>query len=80
MGRVHCFHNPVSGKDRMVDPRLESLPSEWKPCEAEEISNEAERVAWFRNEGTGEILNSDPRLLPAALEGRGVDVRKIELV
>jgi hypothetical protein len=79
-GRAYYFHNPVTNEDRMLDPRLEPLPSEWEPCEAEESSDEAERVAWFRNKDTGETLNSDPRMLPEALESRGVDVRKIQLV
>jgi hypothetical protein len=78
--RAYYFHNPVTSEDRTVDPRLESLPSNWEPCEVEEISNEAERVAWFRNKDTGEVMNSDPRMLPVALESRGVDVRKIQLV
>ena len=79
-GRAYYFHNSVTSEDRTLDPRLESLSPEWEPYEIEETSNEAERVAWFRNKGTGETLNSDPRMLPEALKSRGVNVRKIQLV
>ena len=64
----------------MIDPRLELLPSEWETFEVEEARDEAERVAWFKNHRTGEILNSDPRMLPEPLKGHGVDVRTIQLV
>lgn len=78
-GRAYYFQNPITGEDRTVDPRLESLPSEWETCEIEETRDEAERVAWFRNKITGEILNSDPRMLPKALKTRGVNVTNIQL-
>lgn len=78
-GRVHFFHNPVTGENRTEDPRLQPLPSDWEPVQGGKTDSEAERVAWHRNKDTGQILNSDPRLLPEALEKRGVDVRMLQL-
>jgi hypothetical protein len=63
-GRAYHFQNPITSEDRTVDPRLESLPSEWETCEIENTYNETERVAWCGNKTTGEILKSDSIVLP----------------
>ncbi|PVH69947.1 HET-domain-containing protein [Cadophora sp. DSE1049] len=63
------------------DPRLPPLPPEW-----EEIKNNNSNHPWlitqcfFKNISTGEIMDSDPRMLPEALEQRGVELKRFRLV
>jgi hypothetical protein len=78
--RTHCFHNSVTGENSKLDPRLEAWSPEWELCEAVETEKEEGHDIRFRNKETGEVLNSDPRLLPAALESRGITVKRIRLV
>jgi hypothetical protein len=54
------------------DPRLEPLAPEWERVPRTRTTDDPVCFANFRNKTTGEVINSDPRLLPAALERRGV--------
>jgi hypothetical protein len=52
------------------DPRLGDLPPEWERLEVNETSDDPFYTQRCRNKITGEEINSDPRLLPEALEKR----------
>jgi hypothetical protein len=58
----------------LEDPRLEALPSEWEEVDKEDEARLRFHVQHHRNKVTGEIINSDPRLLPEALGVRGVQL------
>jgi hypothetical protein len=62
------------------DPRLDTLPQEWHEVEEEGDARLAFHTQHYKNKSTGEIINSDPRLLPEALEARGVHLETITLV
>ncbi|OTA62266.1 HET-domain-containing protein [Hypoxylon sp. EC38] len=64
------------------DPRLEQIPipPEWEPIEWERTRADPLNCKKFRNRDTGEVINSDPRLFPEALEARGVPLRTITLI
>ncbi|KAI0839984.1 HET-domain-containing protein [Hypoxylon sp. FL0890] len=64
------------------DPRLEQIPipPEWESIEWERTAADPHNCSKFRNRGTGEVINSDPRFFPEALEARGVPLRTITLV
>ena len=62
------------------DPRLGPLPSEWEPLDRDRTPDDPLHYAWFKNKVTGEEMNSDPRLLPEALEKRGVELQTFRLV
>jgi hypothetical protein len=62
------------------DPRLGPLPAEWKPIITKDRLWPSKRVEAFQNRDTGQILYSDPRLLPDALRARGVPLQTFTLV
>jgi hypothetical protein len=62
------------------DPRLDLLPQDWQEVEEESDARLAFHTQHYKNKTTGEIINSDPRLLPEALEARGVHLETITLV
>jgi hypothetical protein len=66
------FHHRQTDAVALEDPRLEALPSEWEEVDKEDEARLRFHVQHHRNKVTGEIINSDPRLLPEALEVRGV--------
>ena len=49
------------------DPRLESLTDEWELVHRDRTQDDPAFFQHFRNKRTGEVMNSDPRLLPEAL-------------
>jgi hypothetical protein len=66
-----------------ADPRLDALgpvPDEWEAVQSERMPGDPKNFQKFRNRSTGEIINSDPRLLPDALEGRGLQLELLRLV
>lgn len=75
-----CFRNSVTEEERLDDPRLGSLPPDWVQLEAKLVREEPHIFARFRNNVTGQVMNSDPRMLPQALKERGVNLRKFQLV
>ena len=62
------------------DPRLGSLPEDWERVSHDRTTDEPVVVAIFRNKSTGDIMNSDPRMLPDALKARGVNLEKFKLI
>ncbi|KAI1277039.1 HET-domain-containing protein [Xylaria sp. FL0933] len=76
------FQNNDLGQWSEDDPRLDNipLPAEWEPIELEWTRSDPEHCRKFRNRDTGEIINSDPRLLPEALLARGIPVKTITLI
>ncbi|KAI1387256.1 HET-domain-containing protein [Hypoxylon trugodes] len=77
-----CFVNTDTGVKRTDDPRLDEipLPPEWEPIEWNRTTADPLHYRKFWNRETGEEINSDPRLFPEALVGRGVPLETITLV
>ncbi|KAE9368055.1 HET-domain-containing protein [Stipitochalara longipes BDJ] len=67
------FYNTETKKvvDLKSDPRLGPVPRDWEQLERDE----PQRIQKWKNAATGEIINSDPRLLPHALKERGVNLQ-----
>ncbi|KUJ13698.1 HET-domain-containing protein [Mollisia scopiformis] len=65
-----CFEHEKTEQllDVAEDPRLYSVPDEWERLE----NDDPHHIQKWKNTQTGEIINSDPRLLPDALVERGV--------
>jgi hypothetical protein len=76
----HEFFNTQTTEQTSRDPRLGALPVEWEEVEMEDEVRVREALQHYRNTETGEVINSDPRLLPEALEARGVKVETFVLV
>ena len=53
------------------DPRLGPIPDDWEQLE----NDDPHRLQKWKNVATGEVINSDPRLLPSALRERGVKLQ-----
>lgn len=81
-GRVYkpYFYNISTGKILFEDPRLPPLSSEWEIIERKRTHEDPSFFKDFRNIISGETLNSDPRMLPDALEERGVKLETFRLV
>jgi len=62
------------------DPRLGELPPEWESIKQQRTPDDPLLFAPHRHKLTGEIINSDPRMLPEALRARGVDLQILRLV
>jgi hypothetical protein len=73
------FLNRLTNEITLQDPRLDVLPPEWH-----EVEEDGEacfiHTQHYKNKTTGDIINSDPRLLPEALEARGVPLEIFTLV
>lgn len=74
------FRNTCTKELQIDDPRLERLPAEWSRVEFERTADDPKYVDYFRNNGTGEIINFDSRLSREALERRGVKLQTFNLV
>lgn len=74
------YLNPSTGVVTKGDPRLDSLPVEWERVYADRSPDDPLLLALFKNKVTGEVMNSDPRLLPEALKQRGVDLKTFQLI
>lgn len=74
------FLNKETKEKTVEDPRLRSLPPDWESVEVTRTSNEPIHFGYFRNKKSGEMMNSDPRMLPEALEKRGIKLEKFCLV
>lgn len=73
------FLNTETNNLSVEDPRLPALKSEWQRIYRYYTADDPLYFAEFRNVITGQVMNSDPRLLPEALESRGVDLRTFTL-
>lgn len=72
------FRNTITGKETSHDPRIPQLPREWESIQASADSNANDRV--YRNKVTGEETICDPRMTVQALECRGLNIERIQLV
>lgn len=82
-GVIPVYSNSKTGQITMRDPRLLDipLPPQWKSVKFERTRDDPKYCSRkFRNRGTGEIISSDPRLFPEALEARGITLQTFALV
>ncbi|KAL6901780.1 HET domain-containing protein [Trichoderma evansii] len=80
----HRYYNKETRELAVSDPRLEEHP-EWERVSLEDLGrpltgDDPIALEFFKNKVTGEIMNSDPRLLPEALKARGVDLQWFTIV
>lgn len=75
-----CFVDPADPSSPAEDPRLGGLPGEWTRTVAPDRLWAGKKVDAFRNTATGQILYSDPRMLPDALKARGVPLETFKLI
>jgi len=74
------FLDVETGEFIKKDPRLGPVPDIWEELMLERTPDDPRTYTKFRNKITGEVINSDPRLFPAALEERGVKLETFSLV
>ena len=78
---TYLFYNPTTDELTREDPRLEPHP-DWERVEQTMPleQDDPEVCDFFRNKRTGEVMDSDPRISPEALEARGVKLRTFAIV
>ena len=76
----YVYFNSETREQTIQDPRLPPLGQEWEHVPSTRTKDDPKVYERFRNLGTGEVLNSDPRLRAEALEERGVGVERFRLV
>ncbi|KAL6707898.1 hypothetical protein ACN47E_003572 [Coniothyrium glycines] len=69
---VQRFEYQLTGLVTAEDPRLEALPPQWERV--------VEAPETFRNVGTGEVIDHDPRMSVDVLKARGVGLESFMLV
>jgi hypothetical protein len=77
------YFNLSTGTLSQEDPRLAALgcvPDEWEAIQPERMPDDPKYFQKFRNKSIGEIINSDPRLIPNALKARGIQLEVLWLV
>ncbi|KAK4214226.1 heterokaryon incompatibility protein-domain-containing protein [Rhypophila decipiens] len=75
------FYNEETKEYSEDDPRLSGVDlDDWERIEHEMDPDDAEMYDYFRNKKTGEVLDSDPRMLPDALGRMGVELESFTLV
>jgi len=82
-GQFECvleFRNSDTGVVTQNDPRLGELSEAWEKVKAERTRDDPVLFAPHRNKSTGELINSDPRLLPSALHARGVTLETFQII
>ena len=77
---VPHFFNHSTKETTVEDPRLGLLPPEWRRLPPVRTRDDPYTFARYHNDATGEVMNSDPRLLPEALRARGVRLSKFQLI
>ena len=77
---VPRFVNTLTEEETVQDPRLGPLPEPWECLPAVRTPDDPLIFARYRNKKTGEVMNSDPRMLPDALRARGVPLETFRLV
>ncbi|KAL9072263.1 MAG: hypothetical protein Q9157_005173 [Trypethelium eluteriae] len=73
------FFNSKTGAYTYEEPRLPPL-GVWDRIDHTPGPNVPEIYEYFRHKKTGEVMDSDPRLLPEALKSRGVQLETFSLV
>lgn len=76
---VQKYLNTFTKEVMIQDPRLSPLEPQWEPLLSADTADDYQN-ARFRNNLTGEVVNSDPRLRPEALEKNGVKLRTFQLI
>jgi len=76
---VEQYFNTLTKQLTNQDPRIGALTHEWELVPSRVILDSQQDVR-FRNKVTGEMLDSDPRLLPDALARRGVMLQEFKLI
>ncbi|KAM7206030.1 Heterokaryon incompatibility protein (HET) domain containing protein [Rhypophila sp. PSN 637] len=75
------FYNGETKEYSVDDPRLSGVGlGDWERIEHEMEPDDAEIHDYFRNTKTGEVLDSDPRMVPDALGRMGVELESFTLV
>ena len=78
------YLNPSTGTLSHEDPHLTSflglVPDEWEAIKSERMPDDPKYFQKFKHKSTGEVINSDPRLLPGALKARGIPLEVMRLV
>jgi hypothetical protein len=74
------FLNTETGESTSEDPRLTSFECDWERIDREPDSNDPELYDFFKHKRTGEIMNSDPRMLPEILKANGVKLTTFCLI
>ncbi|KAK8070241.1 HET-domain-containing protein [Apiospora phragmitis] len=68
----YSYHDSKTDSITKWDPRLGPLPQNWVPSNHSRRAGTPSQWDCFENTETGEVMDSDPRLLPRALEISGV--------
>lgn len=75
------YFNAATDSVSYEDPRLGEMPEDWvRDLTQRDDMRHPYEVPFYKNKVTGECINSDPRLLPAALRERGVQLQDFPLV
>ncbi|KAF2671445.1 hypothetical protein BT63DRAFT_217171 [Microthyrium microscopicum] len=64
----------------LEDPRVDPISEPWERMDYHRERHDPKFFEKFRNKDTGEVINSDPRMLPDALRARGVNLRTFSLI
>ncbi|TGO11852.1 hypothetical protein BTUL_0100g00310 [Botrytis tulipae] len=75
----YSTHFVKPNEKTLDDPRLPPLSSEWIEVNRDDGPWPISK-SFFKNVVTGEMMDSDPRMLPQALVERGVELRKFKLI
>jgi hypothetical protein len=78
--QVHRYSNSLTGIVTSEDPRFDPLPPHWEKAYNDRTPDDPEIFEWFMNKTTEEKINSDPRLLPSALQARGISLTTFQLI
>jgi len=78
---VQTYLDLDTGLTCSEDPRLQPLETfnEWERHPHEWDADDPALFEYYKNVWTGEVLNSDTRLLPSALSNKGVPLRTFDL-
>ena len=81
LGRLEPkFLDTSTNNKTILDPHLGPLAEPWGELTAVRTPDDPAIFARFRNKQKGEVMNSDPRMLPGALRARGVPLKAFRLV
>ncbi len=74
------FFNTETNESTAEDPRLTSFECDWERIDHKPDANDLELYDYFKHKETGEIMNSDPRMLPETLEAHGIKLTTFCLI
>ncbi|RWA10895.1 hypothetical protein EKO27_g4210 [Xylaria grammica] len=77
---VPVYINTSTGHSQSQDPRLPPLDPNWAKITRERTQDDPYFFQWFQDKQRSRIMNSDPRLLPSALNERGIILEHFNLV